>query len=355
MHLTNTAASGKVRTMGNPTTKPKKTSPHDDLTLMSAMKRFDTDDKARAFLEAQRWPHGPYCPHCGNGAAETIHRIAENPEAKVRAGLLRCNECGKQFTVTVGTIFEDSHIPLRKWMIAFYRMSASKTQVSALQLQRELELGSYRTAWFMCHRIRFAMAETDPTNGGQDKLSGTVEVDESWFGGSATNAHGKRIPHKSVVAALVERDGRVRTEIIGSVVRDTMDGLLAKHVEPSAIVNTDESGAYENVRKNFAAHDTVNHSAKKEYSRKDKTTGRRASTNRVEGVFSGFKRSIDGTHHAVGHDYLGMYLEELSFKYNSRDVSDGARTVEALTKVEGKRLSLRPMKSVAVIGEGERP
>lgn len=325
---------------------PKTTSPHDDLTLLTAMDRFGTDEKARAFLEAQRWPHGPSCPHCGNGDTARIHRIAENEAAKVRAGLLRCNECGCQFTVTVGTIFEDSHIPLHKWLIAFYRMSASKTQVSALQLQRELSLGSYRTAWFMCHRIRFAMTPADPSSGGS-RLDGTVEVDETFVGGRAKFTHDGHTPHKTAVVALVSRSGDVRTEVIGSVVRSNLDAVLARHVETTAIVNTDESGAYENVSKNFAGHDTVNHS-RKEYNRRDKKTGRRASTNRVEGFFSGAKRSIDGTHHHVEPAYLGFYMNELAFKYSERKVSDGARTVAALAGVEGKRLSMKPIKAKRV-------
>ncbi len=150
-----------------------------DLTLMAIAQRFNTEETARAYLESVRWPSGPFCPHCGNADPARVSKIERNAAAKVRPGLHCCLECHKQFTVTVGTIFEDSHVPLHKWLIAFYMMCASKTQISALQLQRHLELGSYRTAWFMCHRIRFAMAEESFDT----KLTGTVEADEAYIGG----------------------------------------------------------------------------------------------------------------------------------------------------------------------------
>src|SRR5271156_14999 len=147
-----------------------------DLTLVSVCQRFSTEEAARAYMESVRWPNGPSCPHCGNH--NLITKIPANAATKVRPGLYRCPECVQQFTVTVGTVCEDSHIPLNKWLIAFYMMCASKTQVSALQLQRQLEIGSYRSAWFMCHRIRFALMDVFPTG----KLGGTVEVDETYVG-----------------------------------------------------------------------------------------------------------------------------------------------------------------------------
>jgi transposase-like protein len=150
-----------------------------DLTMVSVCQRFSTEDAARAYMEAVRWPHGSVCPHCGNVDQARITKIPANPASKVRPGLYRCAECNQQFTVTVGTVCEDSHIPLNKWLIAFYMMCASKTQVSALQLQRQLELGSYRSALFMCHRIRYALKDSFPV----DKLDGTVEADETYIGG----------------------------------------------------------------------------------------------------------------------------------------------------------------------------
>jgi transposase-like protein len=144
-----------------------------DLTLLSVSQRFATEEAARTYMESVRWPNGPTCPHCGNADASRITKIPVNRASKVRPGLYRCAECSQQFTVTVGTVCEDSHIPLNKWLIAFYMMCASKTHVSALQLQRQLELGSYRSALFMCHRIRYALKDSFPS----DKLRGTVETD----------------------------------------------------------------------------------------------------------------------------------------------------------------------------------
>jgi transposase-like protein len=151
----------------------------DDLTLDQTMQRFATDEDARAYWESIHWPNGAVCPHCKNKAAKSIWKIEANKSKKIREGLHQCGKCSKQFTSTIGTIFEDSHIPLRKWFVAFYLNSASKKGISSLQLQRILDLGSYRTALFMQHRIRHALRETSFN----EKLSGTVEVDETYVGG----------------------------------------------------------------------------------------------------------------------------------------------------------------------------
>jgi transposase-like protein len=153
----------------------------DDLTLIEMTRRFSTEESAREYFEALRWPNGPVCPHCGNANGARIYKVTANAAKKIRAGLYKCAECQQGFTVTINTVMEDSHLPLNKWLIAFYMMCASKTQVSALQLQRQLEIGSYRSAWFLCHRIRFSLQDTFPA----DKLSGTVEADETYVGGKA--------------------------------------------------------------------------------------------------------------------------------------------------------------------------
>jgi transposase-like protein len=311
------------------------------LTLIRIIRDYYTEESARALIESIRWSNGRTCPHCG-----VVNDSALLEGKSHRPGLYWCRSCEKQFTVMVGTIFEDSHIPLNKWLLAFYMMAASKTQISALQLQRQLELGSYRTAWFMCHRIRFALSETPDPN---DKLSGTVEVDETWVGGLAKNAHGSRIPRKTAVVAFLERGGRVRTQIVPAVNKEEVGVLLKKHVEKSAVLNTDESNVYPESASYFAGHDTVNHS-KDEYVRQDRFTGRVATTNAVEGFFGNTKRSIDGTHHAVSPDYLALYLAELDHKFNTRAASDGARTVDGVARIEGKRLSLRPMKTACKPG-----
>ena len=146
-----------------------------ELTLMSVMARFSTEEAARGYFESVRWPHGVTCPHCGNADSARIYVLTANSEAKIRPGMYKCADCRETFTVTVGTVMEDSHVPLHKWLIAFYMMCASKTQIAALQLQRQLELGSYRTALFLCHRIRFALMDIFPFR----KLAGTVEADET--------------------------------------------------------------------------------------------------------------------------------------------------------------------------------
>ena len=306
-----------------------------DLTLIQITQRFSTESEAREYFEALRWPNGPVCPHCGNDVQERIYKVTPNPEKKIRPGLYKCAECRDQFTVTVGTVCEDSHIPLNKWLIAFYMMCASKTQISALQVQRHLELGSYRTAWFMCHRIRFALQDVMPT----DKLDGTVEADETYIGGKRRGMGRRYVGNKTAVVSLIERGGRVRSQIVHKVTGDALGRLLKQHVAKSAHLNTDESPLYRKTGKTFASHDTVNHSIE-EYARNDES-GRLATTNTAEGFFGNSKRSLDGTHHHVSGQHIPLYLAELDYKYNTRKISDGARTVGSIQRIEGKRLILR--------------
>ncbi len=310
----------------------------DDLTLIQIMKRFSTDEAAREYFEYLRWPDGPICPHCGNANRERIYKVTPNPEKKIRPGLYKCAECLNQFTVTVGTVCEDSKIPIRKWIIAFYMMCASKTQISALQIQRHLELGSYRTAWFMCHRIRFALKDAESG----DKLSGTVEADETYIGGKKRGMGRRYVGNKTAVVSLVERGGRVRSQVVNKVTGEVLDRILKKHVAQSAHLNTDELPAYRKLGKNFASHDTINHSVE-EYSRRDKS-GRLATTNTAEGFFGNSKRSLDGTHHHVSCKHIPLYLAELDYKYNTRKKTDGTRTIEGIQRIEGKRLMLRKPK-----------
>lgn len=313
----------------------------DDLSLVQIMQRFSTEDAARDYFEKLRWPKGPVCPHCGNAAQDRIYKVTPNLEKKIRAGLYKCAECSDQFTVTVGTVCEDSHIPLNKWLIAFYMMCASKTQISALQVQRHLELGSYRSAWFMCHRIRFALQDAMPI----DKLHGTVEADETYIGGVKRGMGRRYVGNKTAVVSLIERGGRVRSQVVNKVTGEVLDSLLKRHVARSAHLNTDELPAYRKPGKHFASHDKVNHGAK-EYARKDKS-GRLATTNTAEGFFGNSKRAIDGTHHHVSGEHLPLYLAELDYKYNTRKDTDGARTVASIKRISGKRLMLRRPKSIA--------
>lgn len=312
----------------------------DDLTLMKIMQRFSTEESARGYFEAMRWPNVPVCPHCGNCDRARVYAVAPNTEKKIRAGLYKCAECKGQFTVTMGTVMEDSHIPLNKWLIAFYIICASKTQVSALQLQRQLELGSYRTAWFLCHRIRFSLANATP----EDQLDGVIEADETYVGGKK-RGHGRAyVGNKTAVVSLVERDGRVRSTVVEMVNGQEIARLLKKQASLDANLNTDESRLYKKVGKEFASHDVVNHS-REEYSRRDYMTGRIATTNTVEGFFGNSKRALDGTHHHISKAHAGLYFSELDYKYNTRKVSDGKRTALGIQQMTGKRLMLRRPKN----------
>lgn len=317
-----------------------KTKAADDLTLVQIMQRFSTEEAARDYFERMRWPHGPTCPHCGNSHQDRVYKIAVNAEKKIRAGLYKCVECGDQFTVTIGTVMEDSHIPLNKWLIAFYIMCASKTQVSALQLQRQLELGSYRTAWFLCHRIRFSLVNAVPS----DLLRGTVEADETYVGGKKRGRGQGYVGNKTAVVSLVERGGRVRSQVVDRVSGKNLTRILKQHVSTDAALNTDESHLYRKVGRDFASHDVVNHSVK-EYARDDKKTGRKATTNAVEGFFGNSKRALDGTHHHISKKHANLYFAELDYKYNTRGTSDGQRTVLGIKQMAGKRLMLKKPKA----------
>ena len=314
---------------------PSGKNPQGDLTLIQIAQRFSTEEAARDYFEKLRWPNGPVCPHCGNADQERVYKVTPNPAKKIRAGLYKCADCLQGFTVTVRTVCEDSHIPLNKWLIGFYMMCASKTQVSALQLQRQLEIGSYRSAWFMCHRIRFALQDILPN----DKLDGIVEADGTYIGGVKHGMGRRYTGNKTAVVSLVERGGNVRSQVVPKVTGDILARLLKRHVAESAHLNTDEAAAYKKPGKSFASHDVVNHS-QEEYVRHD-ASGRLATTNTAEGFFGNSKRSLDGTHHQVSAKHLPLYLAELDFKYNTREKTDGARTATGIPKIVGKRLMLR--------------
>jgi transposase-like protein len=305
------------------------------LTLPEIFTHFPDDAKARAYLESVRWPMGPICPHCGNKREAAIWKIEANPAKKIRDGLYHCGECKKQFTVTVGTIFEDSHIPLNKWLVAWYLLCSSKKGISSLQIQRQLGLGSYRTALFMMHRIRYALKDPVFTT----KLSGTVEVDETYVGGKKKAwIKGRGAVGKTPVVSLVERNGGVRSMVVDKVNSVTLKATLKEHVQTSATIMTDDFPAYNSATRDFKAHETVPHS-QKEYVRGN------VHTNTVEGYFSLVKRGIIGTFHNVSKKHLPLYLAEFDHRYNYRKVTDGERTIEGLAKVEGKRLTYKPLRA----------
>jgi transposase-like protein len=293
------------------------------------------DDEARAYLETILWPDGPVCPHCRSVTATKLAGDAH------RKGLYQCRDCQKQFTVTIGTIFEDSHLPLNKWVRAFHLMCSSKKGISALQLQRNLGLGSYRTAWHMAHRIRFAMASglfSPP------KLKGTVEADETWVGGVSTGKGGMWRDFKAPVVAIVERGGKKISLVKGGVTAVSLRDAIEAFVEKGAHINTDEAPAYKRELKGLD-HSTVNHK-QKEYVLKLKD-GRIASTNTVESSFSLLKRGIVGAFHHVSPKHLHRYCAEFDYRWNERKASDVDRTKKALEKSKGKRLSIKRLKQVA--------
>jgi transposase-like protein len=302
-----------------------------------------TEEQAREFLEGLRWPNGPYCPAC---RSKDVKRIPVNRNAGVRPGLIYCRECKTQFTVTVGTIFQDSHIPLDKWFLAFALMSSSKKGISALQLQRNLGLGSYRSAWFMAHRIRVAFSE----GGLAELMKGTVEVDEAYVGGKPRKGGpkgGKRVgspkpertgrpstktTNKTPVVALVQRDGSVITRVVDRVTSKNLKQVIREGVHPSARIMTDEFISYRGIGKEFAGgHHTVNHS-KNEYARGDVTT------NSAESFFALLKRGVYGTFHHVSRTHLHRYTDEFSFRWNHRKLNDGERLVAALLGTWTRRL-----------------
>lgn len=306
-----------------------------ELTLDQIQQRFADDETARAYVETLLWPNGPVCPHCKNNKQDRIWKIAANPAKKIRAGLHRCAECGKEFTVTVGTIFEDSHIPLRKWLVAWYLVCSSKKGISSLQLQRILALGSYRTALFMTHRIRHAIQ--DPVF--SEPLQGTVEVDETYVGGKKRGVGSGSTSGKTPVVSLLERGGKVRSQVMPKVTGANLKQAIKDNVMICSEVHTDDNMKYRNMGPKFSHH-VVKHSAK-EYVRRE--GARLVTTNGVEGFFSILKRGVVGTFHHVSQKHLPLYLSEFDFRHNHRFVTDGERTVAALQKAPGKRLTYKPL------------
>ncbi len=292
------------------------------------------EEAAYAYLEAILWPNGPVCPHCGG--AERIVRIPANPGKRVRHGLHRCHDCGRQFTVKVGTVFEASKVPLRKWLQAVVLMASSKKGISSHQLHRTLGV-TYKTAWFMSHRLREAMRSgaLGPL-GGKD---GIVEADETYHGNKAEKTStGTRGPaNKRPIAALVARGGEVRTFHVERADKETVAGIVRANVSRESRLMTDESKLYIEVGAEFAGHETVCHSAE-EYVRGE------VHTNTIEGYFSIFKRGMKGVYQHCAEKHLHRYLAEFDFRYNNRvrlGVDDVARADKALAGIKGKRLMYR--------------
>ncbi len=303
----------------------------DDFSLLDP--RFTDPVAAAEYLESLRWPDGVVCAKCGESEREPY--LLKGKSLKGRR-VWKCRACRKQFTVMVGTIFESSHVPLNKWLAAFYLLCTSKKGMSAHQLHRMLGV-TYKTAWFMFHRIREAMKE--PAFAG--KLSGVVEADETYVGGKRKNKHGKEtrgrppqkdgLKTKAPVLSLVERGGKVRSQRVANVTAKELERVISEQVDLNARLMTDELRSYEKIGSMLADHRSISHG------RGEYAVGE-VHVNTVEGYFSILKRGINGVYHHVSRTHLHRYLHEFDFRYNNRDLSDSARTVRALAKGEGKRL-----------------
>lgn len=299
-------------------------------------------ETAREHLESIRWPNGPFCPHCGE--AEAITKLKGK---STRPGVHKCRSCRKPFTVTVGTVFERSKIPLNKWVLATHLLTASKKGISAHQLHRMLGV-TYKTAWFMAHRIREAMkipAEGNPPMGGAGK---SVEADETIVGRETpgkptqfvsgigwTARRPKRSGHKAV-AVLVDREtGEARSFHVANVKAKTLRPILFRHVDRASRLQTDESNSYLPTGWQFkGGHGRVRHKA-------DQYVNGDDYTNTAENFFSVLKRGIYGTYQNVSEAHLGRYLAEFDFRYSNRDQTDFERAERALAGIEGKRLTYR--------------
>ena len=275
------------------------------LTLDTIFSKFSTDTKARKFLETWLWPTGPTCPRCNSNSPVRVYKMHGD---SIRPGLYNCRECARAFTVTVGTIFEDSHIPLRKWLVAWFLLCSSKKGISSLQLQRMLDLGSYRTALFMTHRIRHALKETSFV-----PLNGTVEVDETFVGGRVVGKGKGYRGNKANVVSLVQRDGTKRSMVVERVNANTLEVAIHEHTTKDAHVMTDDANIYLQVHKT-RRHDSVHHRSK-DYARKE--SGYIAHTNTVESSFSLLKRGVYGTFHSVSKKHLPLYLAEFDHRWNN--------------------------------------
>jgi transposase-like protein len=299
-------------------------------------KYLNDEEAATDLLEEMRWAGGRFCPSCG--CTETYRLNVK----KIKRRRYKCRGCQKQFTVSVGTVMEDSHIPFGKWIYAIYQMCIAKKGVSAKQLQRELGLG-YRAAWFMCHRIRYAMTQA-PLAG---MLSGIVEMDETYVGGKqrGRNNVGRDNKTKTAVLSLVERDGRAKSFVVPDVKGPTLKELAYDNIEITADVMTDRFVSYKGLQGHFASHQAVDHS--KEFARGI------VHVNFAESYFSLLKRGIIGTFHHISSDHLQRYLGEFDFRWNHRKADTGVAFANVVRGSVGKRLRYRNVNASIYVNIGD--
>ena len=307
---------------------------------------YHDDEQARITFEAIRWPYGPVCPLCGEHEA-----VSEGNQKSMGAGWYWCGKCRKNFTVRVGTVMERSHIPMHKWVLGFRLYAGSKKGFSAHQLMRTVGLGSYRSAWFMAHRIREAMdgaADNGGPLGGEGKI---IEADETRFGTKKpeewrfTNELGwvkyKR-REQMLVMTLVERGGRARSVKVEDLTKESLRDVLVVNASRKSALHTDELNAYTETGREFVSHQTVNHFAK-EYSRRG-PRGEKVTTNTVEGYFSIFKRGMSGIYQHCSEKHLPRYLSEFDFRYSNRaalGIDDAERSQRAIRGAVGRRLTYK--------------
>lgn len=293
---------------------------------------FSDAEKAREHLESINWPEGPFCPHCGE--TENVTRLQGKSH---RPGLIQCNSCGGNFTVTVGTVFERSKVPLNKWLLATYLIASSKKGISAHQIHRMLGV-TYKTAWFMMHRIREAMQNDGSPLGGEGKV---IESDEAFVGGVKKKRLSGKVAPKKKVVTLVERGGAARSFHITHVDHTNIRAALVTNCHRSSVLMTDDARFYNNIGREFADHQTTLHS-NREFSRGD---GNHSNT--AENFFSILKRGVIGTYHHWSAQHIHRYLAEFDFRYSTKDDSDKERADMMLKGIVGKRLTYRRIGALA--------
>jgi transposase-like protein len=313
------------------------TNPQDneEITLAKLALEYSDELKARVLLESWVWPDGAVCPHCKGVKAWRLEARAGS-KVKVRDGVYKCGGCLKQFSVTVGTIFERTHVPLSKWMMSVFILCSSKKGVSAAQLGRMIGV-TYKTAWFIFHRLRHGM-EQGPL---AEKLKGTVEADDVYVGGTpekGTGTSGRGTKHKTPVVALVERGGNVRAKVVAGVSHRNLRQFVGEVLDSQAVVNTDQWNGYKPLFRPFK-HEVVKHSAG-EFSRVG-ADGSSVHVNTCESFFSLLKRGMVGAFHHVSKEHLPRYLNEFEFRWDRRKMSDGERSKELVRACVGKRLTYR--------------
>jgi transposase-like protein len=316
----------------------------ENLSIPKLAKKIPDEDAAYRFLEELRWGDRPVCPHCGS-VRKPYFLTPQNGGRKTTRGKVsprrvwKCADCRKQFTVTTGTIFHGSHIPIRDWLFVTFEMVSSKNGVSGREIERKYGM-SPKSAWFMLHRIREAMKR----DGTATMLSGIVIADETWIGGKPHNMHRKQRfakdhygkDNKTPVLSLVSREtGEVRSQVVRDVRGDTLRSAIEREADlPATTLHTDNAMGYTKIGWKAAGHESVNHTMG-EYVRDGVTT------NHAEGFFSQLKRSLDGTYHAVSVEHLNRYLAEFDFRYSTRKISDTRRMERLMGQVGGRRLTYR--------------